>query len=301
MAIWLKSCAANPGVDWLLITDDSIELPLPPNVRRRRETLASLRRLFSSVIGFEPAVDTGYKLNDCKPLFFSLIENLPEYDYWGYCDLDVCFGHLPSLLDQISDFYDMILTEGHLHIFRNSPDVNNAYRRVFNPRRWDEILRNPVTFGMDEHWGINQVFDKKRIFSDPSLVADIDPGFRQMRLLPRYRNDRVQAFAYEDGRVFREYWRGGRYGRDEFLYAHFQKRKLPNLVGEDADSFFITPTGFLPRAAGQSDRATLARVNPWHMPTKAELRLMVRGRVRKLLGSDPLHAASGAIHITSGI
>jgi hypothetical protein len=292
--LWLASCRSNPGIDWLLVSDSAVDYSkLPVNVRLRQETLGSLQRFFSARVGFEVALTNPYKLNDFKPLFFELIEDIERYDYWGFCDLDVQFGQLAPFCQRTFGQYDMILSEGHLRFIKNDLRINRSYRDIVLPRSWRDILRDPVNFGMDEHQGINKVFKAANLntFQNSALIADIDPHFRQFRLLPQHRNYHTQAFAFEDGKVFREFRFCGRYGRDEFLYIHFQKRNLRDKTDGHGESFFISPFGFLPRKPGRSDRDTIAAVNPWHLPNRKELERILRMRARMVLRGDDLYSS----------
>lgn len=289
--LWARSAGCNPQVDFLVVSDQPVPAGLPDNVSFRHATLTDLQQHWSHHCGIEVALSNPYKLNDFKPLFWTLVPDIASrYDYWGFCDLDVLFGDLTPIVSNVCGRYDMILSEGHLRFLRTGPVSQQAWQEITTPRAWRDILSDPANFGMDEHQGINRVFASgpRSWFADPALIADIHPSFRQFRRLPHLRNDRVQAFFWEDGHVYREYFRGGTYGREELLYIHFQKRRMaadPALV--TAPAIDIGPNGFAPRDSSRTARVDLLRRNPPHFPNLAEGRVMLRELRRRLAGKAP--------------
>lgn len=286
MPLWLRSAGCNPGTDFLVISDRDAPARLPGNVRFRRMDLAALRAEFAGVAGISVALGAPYKLNDFKPLFWCLADDLEGYDYWGYCDLDVIFGRLDALCAPRLGHYDMLLSEGHLRFLRNDEPTRQAWRQIEVPRPWQAILSEPENFGMDEHHGINRVFagTDRSWFSDPTMVADIDPSFRQFRRLPELRNWRDQAFYWRDGCIFHEYVADGRRYEQEVLYIHLQKRKLAiDPACDTAPAFNIDPGGLVPRQAGDAAPAAIARRNPWHAANLPEARILLRDGCRRLL------------------
>ncbi len=290
MPLWIRTAAHNPQVDFLIVSDQAEPEGLPANVRFQHATLAALAEHWSALLGFEVALTSPYKLNDFKSLFWSLVPELDRYDYWGYCDLDVLFGDLAPLLDQRLGRYDMILSEGHLRFLRNDDRTRQAFRAVRQPRGWRDILTDPVNFGMDEHWGINQVFraPDRGWFANSALIADIHPSFRQMRRLPHLPNHRIQAFYWQDGRIYREFIAADERRTEEYLYIHLQKRTVPiDPASADAAAFNIDPGGIAPRRPGDEAERSMRRRNPWHWPNSAEARILIRQlRSRMFGGTD---------------
>jgi hypothetical protein len=297
-ALWLRSAAANPQVDFLLICDHPPSQPLPGNVSYKSTELEQLRQLWSEMAGFPVALNSPYKLNDFKPLFWRLADDLNRYDYWGYCDLDLLFGDLAPLLERTLGRFDMILSEGHLRFLRNDARTRNAWREIIAPRRWQDVLADPANFGMDEHHGINRVFawPDRSWFANSGMIADIDPNFRQLRLLPCFKNPAVQAFFWDNGKLFRERYQDGRYWRDEFLYIHLQKRRMTlDPACLDSISIDIGPDGFHPRLTAEPDRRTVLNSNPWYLPNLPEMRILVREGLRRGLGKPSPFVSAGAV------
>lgn len=288
--LWARSAGCNPEVDFLIVSDQPVPEGLPANVAFRHATLAQLQHHWSEHCRIEVALESPYKLNDFKPLFWTLAPDIARYDYWGFCDLDLLFGDLTPIVDGLCGRYDMILSEGHLRFLRTGPVSQQAWQEIATPRTWRDILTDPVTFGMDEHRGINRVFASgvRSWFADPGMIADIHPHFRQFRRLAHLPNDRVQAFYWEDGRVYREFFRSGAYGREELLYIHFQKRRMaadPALVA--APAIDIGPHGFTLRDSTCTAKADLLRRNSPHFPDLRESGLLLRELRRRLTGKAP--------------
>lgn len=290
LPLWLRSAACNPGLDFLLVSDQTPPSDLPANLQFASRSLVELQHHWSEVTGIDVALAHPYKLNDFKPLYWTLAPDLDRYDYWAYCDLDVIFGDLVGGLGLRLGRYAMVLSEGHLRFMRNDAATREAWRRIVAPRRWQDILSDPANFGMDEHHGINRVFaDPARSwFADPARVADIHPSFRQLRRLSHLPNAKHQAFYWQGGRVYREFVADGRTVREEYLYIHLQKRSLPvDPACIRAEAFNIDAGGIVPRQAGDGSPKAIARRNPWHFPSLAEARIQLRQWRARMLRTTP--------------
>lgn len=298
--LWLRTAGENARIDFLVVTDQAPPDGLPGNVRFSPASLASLRELWSNRLGLNVCLEQPYKLCDFKPLYWMLADELDAYDYWGFCDLDVIWGDLSRFVAKVLGRYDAILAEGHFRLFRNNEALRSLHRHPDNPIDWREALTRPQIFGFDEHPGINRALAAGQFvwFRNSGLVADLDPGFRQLRLLPMFPNYRSQAFSWRQGRVVRDFLDGGRLKQDEFIYAHIQKRKLTVSAGcLEAAAFAIDPQGFVP--LGGINAAELPRRNPWHLPDLREARILLRewrrswaGRPSTYLHADPLPAGA---------
>ena len=100
--------------------------------------------------------NNAYALCDVKPFYgFIHKELLQNYDFWGFGDLDVCYGDLSKFInnkllkskDVISTHADRI--SGHFALFRN----NEYFRNIcFSIANWKEKLESKDMFGIDEHY-----------------------------------------------------------------------------------------------------------------------------------------------------
>jgi len=108
---FLHSCRYNPTVDFLIFTDnDTPELDVPDNVRIIPFTLEQFRFQATRALGFEVAIEHGYKLSDFKPVYGHIFaDHIGDYDFWGYCDVDVIFGNIRLYMtNELLNEYDVI-------------------------------------------------------------------------------------------------------------------------------------------------------------------------------------------------
>jgi hypothetical protein len=129
--LFLHSCGRNPGVDFLIFTDQTAPGSLPRNVRIIPMSLAAVQHRAGAVLGFHVTIQRAYKLCDFKPLYGLLFaEYLEGYSHWGYCDEDIFWGDLRRFVtDELLQGYDLITAcrccvVGQLTILRNAPEVN---------------------------------------------------------------------------------------------------------------------------------------------------------------------------------
>lgn len=156
MRFFLASCAANPTVDWLIITDCPDRDDLPANVTLRRTTLEDYRAFIDAGLGITCAWDDAYKLCDLRPAFGRLhADDIAGFDYWGYGDLDVVYGDMRHFLSDEVLTRDIVSGHagkcaGHFVLVRNEDRLNRAFERV---RGWKEKLAAARHHGFDErHW-----------------------------------------------------------------------------------------------------------------------------------------------------
>jgi hypothetical protein len=269
----LRSCAANPDIDWLIFTDAIPPRKLTPNVRLKPATLDGLRKMFSSKLGFEVNLSHPRLLCHFKAAYGFFFEDLlGEYDFWGHCDLDMVFGDLRKFLrEDILKNYPKILCRGHLCLYRNTHEVNRyfmleapgvvSHREAFQGGSIDK-------FTFDEWRGIYLILRYHNIpqFHD-EFIVDVVPPTRWK--ITRFegtaiRNHPQQVFYWHNGKVFHAYYNCDRgIMDDEYAYIHFQKRFIPasELDSSATDGFLITPNGFFPYAREPLSEQDFAKYN----------------------------------------
>ncbi|MGC3946342.1 MAG: hypothetical protein QM762_17790 [Chryseolinea sp.] len=148
------TCGFNPSIDFYIITDHPPGQRLPANVIIIHKSLDDIRNAAVNSLGFTVQIHHPYKLCDFKPtfglLFFDLIK---DYDYWGYCDIDVVFGNIRGFItEDILEEHDIISVRhdfltGFFQLFRN----NESMRRLFmESRDYCRVLQSPEHFCFDE-------------------------------------------------------------------------------------------------------------------------------------------------------
>ena len=108
---FLHSCRYNPTVDFLILTDNNDpSFELPTNVKIIPYSLGQFKTDAAKALGFDVAVESYYKLCDFKPAYGTVFADyIKEYDFWGYCDVDVIFGNIRAFMtDELlaADFGD---------------------------------------------------------------------------------------------------------------------------------------------------------------------------------------------------
>ena len=272
--LWLKSCAANPTIDWLFFGDQELS-GLPENVKHFQVTLEKVRELCRDKIDRELILPKPYKICDYKVLYGSIFADfLAGYDFWGYCDFDMIFGDLrefftPERLDK----FDKILPLGHLSIYRNTPEVNERFRCAGSQYTLHQVLTDEKTCAFDEWRGIYAIYKHNDFpMCDDMPFADISCMHKRLtihrRTSGKYKKPAPdferQIFYWENGKVYRSYIdKDKRICQDTFLYIHLARRQFPD--APEADAFYCTPSGFVPKIPGVvPGRKEIDRFNPFY-------------------------------------
>lgn len=273
--LWLQSCKYNPTIDFLLVTDQSLdEYDVPPNVHAVKSTLEDVTKLASSKLEMKVCIPHPYKLCDFKPAYGLIFADyIKGYEYWGECDFDLMFGDLRSIFTQYSyREYDHFLTQGHLSLYRNTPEVNERYKlsgsKVGDYKR---VFTSEKNFAFDENSGIGSIYlnhgfsmFKQNIYADlsPLYQRTRRSTFNKMDVPPK--NYHHQVFYWENGKCYCSYAAHGKVKRYEVLYIHYQKRKFQPI--SDYDSFktgvYVLPDRFLPKAKLVSKKE-IYKLNPY--------------------------------------
>ena len=152
---FLHSCRYNPTVDFLLFTDNNDpNLDLPANVKIIPYSLNAFKADAAKVLGFEVAVESGYKLCDFKPAYGTIFSDyIKDYDFWGYCDVDVIFGNIRAFMtDELLNEYDIISARhdyltGCFALYRNTQAMRELFKQSKDYRK---VFTDPRNFYFDE-------------------------------------------------------------------------------------------------------------------------------------------------------
>lgn len=262
--LFLNSCKSNTNFEWLIITDDDTAYNYPENVKRKICTFKSFRNKVQKKFDFKIKLESPRKLCDFKPAYGYILEDeLREFPYWGFCDIDTIMGNLNKLLkiDFISN-YDKLFCLGHFELFKNNLENNRLFMKDIDGQYWykESFTTNKITV-FDETYGsdknINTIFIKnnKKIFQeDWSFNPKITPTHFQ-RIVYNYKQKRFIDEPYRksiciwDGNNIYRYLfdKHNRIERKEYLYVHLQQRKMKLKKNvQDADAFTIIPNEFIP-------------------------------------------------------
>lgn len=287
----LRSCAANPDIHWLVITDNPVPPAAPANVRFQHMTPADLLRRFTEKLGFEPAPP--HVNTDLKAALGLVFEDLlAGYAFWGHCDFDVVFGDLRRFLtEEILAGHDKILSRGHLTVYRNHAEVNRAFM-LECPGALDyrDVFKTPGTTQFDEMRGVNLIFRYHgfRCFQGEFIVDIKAPTPWTITRFEgtAIRNYPAQVFYWHRGRLCQVHLNCDRDLVDvEYAYIHFQKRPMPAPAFDPfaVNGFFITPDGFFPYNREPLTDGDFTRYNRGRWRSKEQiLRYVFRGVGKKL-------------------
>jgi len=248
--LWLDSCGRNPSFSWILITDcEYKDLTIPKNVKIIKSSLKDIENIFKEKIDKNIQLKSPYKLCDFRVVYWMLLDYYQiEYDYWGYCDMDLIFGNLATFItDDILLKYDKILTNGHLSLFNSKPKIKNSYKLQGSKYSFKEVFCNSKNYGFDEHHGVNKIFKYNNFkqYNNLSIIADIDPQFNNFYLFFEPYNEKKQYFSLEDGKILQTFIKNNKYFNREFAYIHIQKRRMQiDKKLDDFQNYLICSNGF---------------------------------------------------------
>lgn len=258
--IFLDSCAYNEDFTWMIFTDDNTNYNYPENVIKIYMKFDTLKELIQSKFDFPIFLDKPYKLCDYKPAYGYIFEEyLENFRFWGHCDCDVIFGHLSHFIcDSLLDKYDKLFVLGHCTIYRNEPDINRVFMKPFNGKIiYKQVYSSEKAFAFDEEYfpeNVNTIFRQQGYsvleddYSANLMRKPVD--FRLTRFDKVSRDYLCESkkrsfFVYDHGVLKRYSKRFNRLVENEYMYIHFQNRKMENKLKDKKHAKYkIVPNRF---------------------------------------------------------
>lgn len=244
---WLKSAEANDTIDFICICDQEISSDAT-NIKVICTTMQDEVANYERVLNRRVVMRTPYKFCDCRAFFGILYADLLKgYDFWGYCDIDLVFGDIRKFVtDDVLKSHDRIYQYGHLCLYRNDERTLHLYQLRGGIYSLDEIFTSSAKMTYEEFFGMNRICRMNRIrWYTERDFADFCCWYPK-RLEISF--DSIlhgnQAFFWEDGHAYRAYEEKGKIHKEEFVYMHFQKRKLTVDVNNhevEMGAFYICP------------------------------------------------------------
>lgn len=230
---WLTSAEANPDVDFLMFFDHPVR-KCSENIKIHLTTMQDEVNRIATHLHEDIQIENSYKFCDLRAFFgIGYEEILQDYDFWGYCDIDLMFGNIRHFLtDEKLSKYDRFYQYGHLSVFRNTAKINHLYELPGGIYSKEEIFRKPAKTTPEEYFGINRICMKNNIswytkadFADFCIWyperLDVEHGLK---------NYQKQVFVWYNGQAYRVFEKDGNIKQEEFVYMHWQKRK-PTIKG----------------------------------------------------------------------
>ena len=266
---------------------------IPSNVRIYKTTFSDVKERIQRIFDFEVCLNTPYKLCDFKPVYGeAFAEKLRNYDFWGFCDIDLIWGDIRKFItDEILENYDRILTHGHCSLFRNTQEVNKAYRTL-DPKGcmdYKKVFSTEKLWAFDEwalHNGGYAEIQKRNnsTMYDAPIFADIQINRFSFHTTLEQSGQNMKRvhnrlFYVHSGKVKDYVLVGEKLSSTEYLYAHFQRRKLDIESGLNKNDYLIVP----PNKAINRNELILTLENVKKMTTGNVLSWNVKGQLKRIL------------------
>ena len=151
--LYLYSCSKNTDIDFIFYTDCEVDMYIPKNVKFHHISFEEFCTKVSSILNIEFKPQSPYKICDLRPFFCDIFkDDLIEYDFWGYGDIDLIYGDLSNLIKKTAK-YDLVTTHadrvaGHFTLIRKTSKYSNLCYRITS---WRERLVEEYVYGLDEH------------------------------------------------------------------------------------------------------------------------------------------------------
>lgn len=155
MDFYLYTCSRQKMVDFIYFTDCGIPQKVYHNTKFIEIDFASYCKRISNALNIDFSPQYGaYKLCMCKP-FYGIIhrEELKNYDFWGFGDIDLIYGDLSPMLNKKNlRSYDFISAHsdrvaGHLTVMRNIEKYNTSCLKI---PEWKNKLESEHFYALDE-------------------------------------------------------------------------------------------------------------------------------------------------------
>lgn len=248
--LFLRSCAYNNEIDWLIITDNNMEgYNVPTNVHIKKcYSLSEIEDLASARLNAKIKFKTVRHLCNLRPYYGEVFsEEIKPYRFWAFGDMDLIYGKIINVIPPVLfEKYDVIQRWGHLTFIRNC----KLYRDLIMDSKKlgfvKKCLNDSMEFaGTDEVILPGWLLEEEIPFVwDSSFMADI--GYKKFEFHLAFDSDETcgQEYIWDDGRLY-----GCNNGKviREYSYIHLQKRKVYLYDNLSANTYKIGPLGIMPK------------------------------------------------------
>ena len=237
LQLFLLGCEGKNTIDVYLLSETVPPPKLPRNVRFVAMEKKEVQRRLEKETGLELDSLEGHKLCDFRPFFGLGFQDLIcNYEFWGYCDIDLLFGDLDNALKGLNQSYPDAFSAhseqfvGHFTFLRNRPDIN---RLGFDIPDWRKLCVSPIAEHVDEERfsDVLRNHPQVRWWRPDSLERELRKPFCRHAITFAFGGRVADMASHEDAMVS---WDQGRlwvdragHPRSEILYVHFMGIKHP--------------------------------------------------------------------------
>lgn len=194
-----------------------------------------------------------YKLCDYKVAYGYIFEEYTKnYEYWGYCDVDILMGDVKGFLERINYLkYERIGAQGHFTIYKNNEQNRTYFLATFDGQSMSDKFSYACTTTYPCHIdekGSNILF--KKLFGDEKFFENnfelnTAIGCRGCHTW-KYRFS-SQLLTWEDGHSY-SYIRdeNNQIIQEEGMYIHFMVQKKVVSSFPLCQSLLLTPNKIIP-------------------------------------------------------
>lgn len=290
--LWLNSCAWNSDFYWLVFTDDRTCYNYPKNVSITYLTFEEMQKILQSRFDFAIDLSSSYKLCDFKPAYGEIFSNwLSEFDFWGYCDIDLVWGDLEKWINDTSlATVDRVSEWGHCSLFRNNKRINSLYRNsVEGVVDYRKVFSSDCNYLFDEAGGCQKIFSSSSISTLSIPIYDVKADeklFMPTCATTPFVEGTCKNIVFEisDGHVYMVCSENGSVKRQEFAYVHMAKREMNIEIDNECSSYLLVPNKYI-----TSKKLTLERLKAlqpkysWYPQYKWK---GIKGKIKVLLGKN---------------
>lgn len=240
---WLKSVAANSKVDFFIPTNvDVSKYTEYGNIHYIIMSAEDFWKKVENTVGF-PVYHGYYKTAEYRPLFGIIFSDvLQGYDYWGQTEFDCIYGDiLKYVMPYINEGKDVIGRYGTFRLIKNIDRLN--YIPFFKLQGFKHPLTLEVVYSQKYIWYFDEIEGMgAKYFQAGVEVTPLDENIADIKAKQKcfttiYGSGKW-GFVWKNGKLIGINEKGE---TQEFLYAHFQKRKLECEPCESDIAFTIVP------------------------------------------------------------
>ena len=240
---WMKSASKNTGIDFYIPTNADIKhYEKYNNIKFLCMSVEEFWKKVQEIFDF-PITKGFYKIAEYRP-FWGIVfkELLEKYDYWGYADCDLIFGDILKFIKPYLNNGEKVIGKyGHFRLIKNTEELCSI------PFRSLQGFRYPLTvekvFTSDFCWYFDEIagFEVRchqagiKVISLGNVLADVTSKYKFFSVGDK---NGSWGFVWDNGKLVGY---NDLNEEKEFMYVHYQKRRMQVSEEKPGDKFIIIP------------------------------------------------------------